>query len=99
MILTEHNCYQIYGVMRMSALRQLPPQGIYVNGDRVLLARMSLLGRLYEVPEYLFISRRHSGQSVETRPVRLRQPRFRLTNHCGVLPPSEWWDPAKTRAL
>ena len=41
-------CYQIYGVMRMSALRQLPPQGIYVNADGVLLARMSLLGRFYE---------------------------------------------------
>jgi|SRR6516225_242705 len=41
-------CYQIYGVMRMSALRQIPPQGIYVNADGVLLARMSLLGRFYE---------------------------------------------------
>jgi glycosyltransferase involved in cell wall biosynthesis len=35
MILTDHNCYQIFGVIRMSALRQLPPRGIYVNGDRV----------------------------------------------------------------
>jgi len=48
-------CYQIYGVMRMSALRQLPPQGSYVNADGVLLVRMSLLGRFYEVPEYLFL--------------------------------------------
>src|SRR5512133_46681 len=53
-------CYQIFGVMRMSALRQLPPQGSYVNADGVLLARMSLLGRFHEVPEYLFISTRHS---------------------------------------
>jgi hypothetical protein len=36
--------------MRMSALRQLPPQGSYVNSDGVLLAQMSLLGRFYEVP-------------------------------------------------
>ena len=81
-------CYQIFGVMRMSALRQLPPQGSYVNADGVLLARMSLLGRFYEVPEHLFISRRHSGQSMATLPVRLKQPRrFRLTNrYCSSLP-------------
>ena len=94
-------CYQIYGVMRMSALRQLPPQGIYVNADGVLLARMSLLGRFYEVPEYLFINRRHSRQSGATLPVRVTQPRrFRLTNwYCSSLPCPEWWDPSKSRAL
>jgi len=95
-----HMCYQIYGVMRMSALRQLPPQGIYVNADGVLLARMALLGRFYEVPEYLFISRRHSRQSAATLPIRVIQPRrFRLTRRYGNLPGPEWWDPAKVRAL
>lgn len=94
-----HMCYQIYGVMRTSALRQIPPQGIYVNGDGVLLARMSLLGRFYEVPEYLFISRRHIGQSSTILPTRLTQPRFRLTNRHCTLPSPEWWDPEKTRAL
>jgi glycosyltransferase involved in cell wall biosynthesis len=96
-----HMCYQIYGVMRMSALRQLPPQGSYVNADGVLLARMSLLGRFHEVREYLFISRKHSGNSGVTLPVRVKQPRrFRLTSwYCSSLPPSEWWDPTKSRAL
>jgi glycosyltransferase involved in cell wall biosynthesis len=100
MLLNDHWCLQIFGVMRMSALRQLPPQGSYVNSDRVLLTRMSLLGRFYEIPEHLFISRRHSGQSIATLPARLRQPRrFRLTRWVGVLPPLEWWDPAKARAI
>jgi|HubBroStandDraft_6_1064221.scaffolds.fasta_scaffold32083_3 glycosyltransferase involved in cell wall biosynthesis len=95
-----HNCYQIFGVMRTSALRQIPPQGSYVNADGVLLARLSLLGRFYEVPEYLFISRRHSGQSMAALPFRLKQPRrFRLTNLCPTLPSPEWWDPTKVRAL
>src|SRR5215472_1166216 len=94
-------CYQIYGVMRMTALRQLPPQGTYVNADGVLLARMSLLGRFYELPEYLFINRRHSGQSGATLPIRVTQPRrFRLTSgYCSSLPCPEWWDPSKRRAL
>jgi glycosyltransferase involved in cell wall biosynthesis len=95
-----HNCYQIFGVMRTSALRQIPPQGSYVNADGVLLARLSLLGRFYEVPEYLFISRRHSGQSMAALPFRLKQPRrFRLTSLCPTLPSPEWWDPTKVRAL
>jgi glycosyltransferase involved in cell wall biosynthesis len=99
MLLTYHMCYQIFGVMRMSALRQLPPQGSYVNSDGVLLAQMSLLGRFYEVPEHLFISRRHIGQSSTILPARLTQPRFRLTNRYSTLPCPEWWDPAKTRAI
>jgi glycosyltransferase involved in cell wall biosynthesis len=100
MLLVSSWCYQIFGVMRMSALRQLPPQGSYVSSDRVLLARLSLLGRFYEVPERLFISRHHSGQSTRTLPVRLQRPRpFRLTNRYPSLPCPEWWDPTKTRAL
>ena len=84
----------------MSALRQIPPQGMYVNGDGVLLARLSLIGRFYEIPEHLFISRHHSAQSIRSLPVRLKQSRrIRLTNRYSVLPPPEWWDPAKTRAL
>jgi hypothetical protein len=99
MLLPLHMCYQIYGVMRMSALHQIPPQGVYANGDGVLLARMSFLGRFYEVPEHLFISRRHIGQSSTILPARLIQPRFRLTNRYGSLPGPEWWDPAKTRTV
>ena len=95
-----HMCYQIYGLMRMSALKRIPPMGSYVDADGVLLARMSLLGRFYEIPECLFISRRHVGQSSTILPARLRHPaRFRLTNRHGWLPCPEWWDPAKTRAL
>jgi hypothetical protein len=45
----------------------------------VLLARLSLLGPFYEVPEYLFLSRRHQAQSVSSS-------RFART---------AWFDPAK----
>jgi hypothetical protein len=60
---------------------------------------MSLLGRFYEVPEHLFVSRHHSGQSSAVLPVRITQPRLRLTNRYSTLPCPEWWDPTKTRAL
>jgi glycosyltransferase involved in cell wall biosynthesis len=93
--------YQIYGVMRMSALRRIPPLGRYVNADTVLLARMALLGRFHEIPERLFISRHHSGQSSKTLPPRLQEPRrIRLTNrYSRKLPGIEWWDPSKARAI
>ena len=100
MVLIDHYCYQIYGLMRMSALRRIPPQGIYVNGDRVLLARMSLLGRFHEISEPLFTSRHHSAQSTKTLPARLQQPRrLRITRRHSALPSAEWWDPAKNRTI
>ena len=100
LLLIDHPCFQIFGVMRMSALRQLPPQGSYVSSDKVLVTRMSLLGRFYEIPERLFVNRRHSGQSIVTSPARLRQPRrFRLTTRPGTRPPLDWWDSAKARAI
>ena len=99
MLLIPSWCYEIFGVMRMAALKQVPPPGSYVNSDGVLLAQMALLGRFYEVPEYLFRNRHHSARSAVVLPVRVTQPRFRLTRRYSTLPSPEWWDPAKTRAV
>lgn len=99
MLLNDHLCFQIFGVMRRDALLKVPPQGSYVNSDGVLLAQMSFLGRFYEDPDSLFISRRHERQSSQTLPVRLKKRRFRLTNRFGTLPCPEWWDPNKTKSL
>jgi hypothetical protein len=33
------------------------------------------------------------------KPVRLKAPRFRLTNRHGTLPGPEWWDPNKTSSI
>ena len=99
LLLRSHNSYPIFGVIRMDALHTLPSQGGYTHSARVLLLQLGLLGRYYEVPEYLFISTRHSGQSVWTFPERTRAKGFRLTRRCGTLPPVEWWDPAKARTI
>jgi glycosyltransferase involved in cell wall biosynthesis len=101
LLLNDHMCYQIFGVMRMEALKKLPPQGSYVNSDGVLLAQMGLLGKFYEAPERLFISTRHLGQSSKSLPVRIKvkKRRFRLTNRHGTLPSPEWWDPAHAKAI
>jgi glycosyl transferase family 2 len=99
MLLNDHMCYQIFGVIRRDALLRIPPQGSYVNSDGVLLAQLSFLGRFFEIPEYLFTSRRHQGQSMATLPVRVTKRRFRLTNRHCTLPCPEWWDPEKRTSI
>jgi glycosyltransferase involved in cell wall biosynthesis len=60
-----HSCYQFFGLIRSSALQSTPLLGRFAGSDRILLARLGLLGRFYEIPDYLFFLRRHSGQSIE----------------------------------
>jgi glycosyltransferase involved in cell wall biosynthesis len=59
-IIDRHNpCFPIFGVMRTSALRMTSPFGNYIGTDRNILAEISLIGRIYEIPEYLFFRRDH----------------------------------------
>jgi glycosyltransferase involved in cell wall biosynthesis len=99
LLLNDHSCYQMFGLVRMDALRKLPPPGSFVNSDGIMLAQFGLLGRFYEVPEILFISTRHIGQSSKTVPVRIKKRGFRLTSRHGTLPCPEWWDPANVKAI
>jgi glycosyltransferase involved in cell wall biosynthesis len=99
LLLNDHLCFQIFGVIRMEVLRRLPPQGSYVNSDGVLLAQIGLAGRYVEISERLFINTRHSRQSSQTRPLRVNRKGFRLTRRYGTLPSPEWWDPKLTRKI
>jgi glycosyltransferase involved in cell wall biosynthesis len=53
-------CWTVFGVMRKDVLERTPLHGDYRGADANLLAELSLYGRLYEVPEYLFLRRDHS---------------------------------------
>jgi glycosyltransferase involved in cell wall biosynthesis len=99
LLLNDHMCFEIFGVFRLDALRQCPPQGSYVNSDGVLLAQVALLGRFWESDKVLFINTRHESQSAQTVPVRLKAGGFRLIRRHGTLPCPEWWDPSKSRAV
>lgn len=65
-----HDCFQIYGVMRRDVLRRTPLIGAYTSSDRVLLAELSLYGRIVEVPQYLFLHREHRERSMNRHPNR-----------------------------
>ena len=56
-------CNVVFGLIRADALRRTRLIGNYVSSDTVLLAELSLLGEFWEVPERLFLRRRHAGAS------------------------------------
>ena len=86
LIRVSHWCFQVFGVIRASTLKMTPLIGNYVASDRVLLVRLGLLGRFYEVSEYLFFRRRHPGQ-LTALPARYSYL------HTG------WYDSAKARRI
>lgn len=63
-LLIKHLCYPIYGVIRSDAIRKVPPMGSHGNADGIFLLRLGLVGRFYEIPEYLFFARTHPEQSM-----------------------------------
>jgi glycosyltransferase involved in cell wall biosynthesis len=92
-----HNL-EIFGLMRRSASDMIPQQGTYAASDRVFLARLALYGRFVEVPEVLFLSRDHPGQSIHTLPRYMQKKKSLVTRFFGhgQLPPAEWFDPKYT---
>jgi len=80
LLCVNHFCFQIFGVIRSDALKMTPLLGNHKAADRVLLARLCLLGRFHEIPEYLFLSRYHSERSAQ----------FSSAPYRYYL----WWDPA-----
>lgn len=52
-----------YGLIRADALAKTRLLPSYPGGDYRLLGELSLLGKFFEIPEYLFLRRLHSGAS------------------------------------
>jgi glycosyltransferase involved in cell wall biosynthesis len=67
----EVSCYPVFGLIRLEALRQTRCIEAYAHGDGVLLAKLALLGRFHEIPEYLFLNRDHPERSA-----RVAQPQY-----------------------
>lgn len=54
---TDYLCIQLYGVMRSKALAATKPFVGYFGCDRNTLIELCLIGKIQEVPEYLFFHR------------------------------------------
>ena len=63
MVLHGQRCYEVFGLLRRSALDRTKLIGNHRGGDNVLLFRLALLGSFAIVPEPLFLLRRHAKQS------------------------------------
>ncbi len=64
-LMAKHLCYPCFGVIRSSALKKTPLFGSYGAADAILLLRLGLLGKFYEIPEYLFFARSHAKHSLK----------------------------------
>jgi glycosyltransferase involved in cell wall biosynthesis len=89
-----HGAHELYGVIRMQALRAAGGMRTHVRGDSVLLARLLLLGRFRRIEEYLFFNRDHSDRSSRYLARQRVREGSRLSRYlgCGPLPSAEWWD-------
>jgi hypothetical protein len=84
LILINHFCVAVFGVVRRDVLAKTPLISKFVGSDRVLLAELGLRGRLCEIPEYLFHRRDHPQTS------------GRMFNMYKRL---SWFDPSKRRNI
>jgi len=76
-----HSQAAVFGLIRASALKKTRLIGNFSSSDRVLLGELALLGRFYEIPEFLLFKRHHPQQHWRMYPTRhLRQA---------------WYDPAR----
>lgn len=58
-------CFDVFGLIRMSALATTEGMGGFSHGDGILLAHLALLGRSQLIDEPLFLSRTHHQQSMK----------------------------------
>jgi glycosyltransferase involved in cell wall biosynthesis len=54
-------CNAIYGLMRTEVVKRIAPLGSYISSDICFLGELSLHGKFWEVPEFLFYRRIHPG--------------------------------------
>jgi len=80
-VCVSHPQVPVFGVIRAGILKKTRLIGNYSSSDRVLLGELVLLGRFYEIPEYLFFKRDHPQQHWRVYPT--------------VCSRQVWYDPAK----
>jgi glycosyltransferase involved in cell wall biosynthesis len=61
-------CNLVFGLIRSSALKETALIGKYDSSDYILVGELALLGKLHQLPEYLFYRRDHPGRSTLAHP-------------------------------
>jgi len=81
----KYKCNAIFGIVRRDVLQETELIGHYEASDIVLLAELSLRGKVYEIPEHLFFRRDHPKMSGRANPT---------TESIAA-----WFDPTNTKKL
>lgn len=63
--LSTYDCFEMFGVTRTQELRRTSMQDFYYGSDKVNLLELAAMGRYAEVPEPLFMNRKHPHQSAQ----------------------------------
>lgn len=77
LVLINHWGIEIFGLFRKRVLDAGELLSDYPGSDRTFMAELSLIGRFYEIPEYLFLSRDHCERSTRIGTIHSR---------------AGWWD-------
>jgi glycosyltransferase involved in cell wall biosynthesis len=62
-----------YGVVRTQVLRRTAMQESYHHADRTIVAELSLYGRFYQVPDWLYFRRDHADRAERAHPTLRRR--------------------------
>lgn len=76
-----HGCLPVFGLTRTDILRLTEQHGNYPSADRVLIAELTLWGKLYEIPRELYLHREHPDRFVYT--------------HQTAKERAKWFDPSR----
>lgn len=68
LILKNHPCFDVFGLIRSKALKDTLLIGDYVSSDRVLLVELGIRGKFFEIPDFLFMHREHKQRSTKLFP-------------------------------
>jgi hypothetical protein len=69
LIRDDYDCEQVFGLIRLQALKKTELILSYTDSDRTLLAELALYGRYFEIQERLFLHRQHAGSSCKANPI------------------------------
>jgi glycosyltransferase involved in cell wall biosynthesis len=90
LVLSPGTGWQVFGLVRSSAVKKTALHGSYPSSDMVLLAELALYGPFYEIPKPLFFPRYHSEQGTQAIPVERDRTLFYDTSSEGKIVLPKW---------
>lgn len=90
LILYPEYAVQQMGLIRTSVLKEVGGHQSYPSSDEVLLAELALRGQFFEIPERLYLYRRHAAQSTGTSHIQRARVLFFDTSFAGKIVLPKW---------